>query len=81
MPSIVYPAQPSVSDNILMPTKSNVVKYLTFPNWSNIYVMFDSGNKSPIVKSFNFWKSTTTRSFDFLDTLAFFNTTNKYVFH
>jgi len=49
MLSFVYPAR--LSDDILMPPKSNVLKYLAFPNCSNISVIFDSGNESPIVKS------------------------------
>jgi len=55
--------------------KSSVVKYLAFSNWSKISVIFGSENESPIVRSFSFRKSTTTRSIGFPNASAILSIT------
>jgi len=59
--------------------KSSVEKYLAFPNWCKMSVIFGRGNESPIVNSLSFLKS--ILSFGFPEASLFFGTTSSSAFH
>jgi len=61
--------------------RSKVKKYFAFPSWSRISVIFGRGKEFSIVRSLNFLKSTTMRSFCFPEASVFFGMTSSGTFH
>lgn len=79
--TVLHLSRSAIGNWWLPDAKSSVEKYLGLPSWSNISVIFGSGNESPIVRSLNFLKSITIRSFLFPDASFFFGTTSMSAFH